>query len=113
MDPRPTYSDGTPSTASNPSSPYYVDTSGNVVDSEGDAVYVQTGGGTRADNSDPENPIAASPWRYTRAKADPNEKVPDANRYHYNEEAISILMPPANENLTGRKPIVRNYTVSG
>ena len=84
VDPRPTYSDETPSTAGSPSSPYYVDTGGNVVDSNGDAVYVQTGAGDRA---------GSDPWRYTRAKADPTDKVPDANRYHFNEESISILAP--------------------
>ena len=47
-------------------------------------MYVQTGTGDRA---------GSDPWRYTRAKADPNDKVPDANRYHYNEESISILAP--------------------
>ena len=90
VDPRPTYNDGTPSSAGSPTSPYYVDSSRNVVDSTGAAVYVQTGGGTRAD---PGTNTAADPWSYTRAKADPTDKVPDANRYHYNEEAIEISVP--------------------
>ena len=89
IDPRPTYNDGTPASAGTAVSPYYVDSSGNVVDSGGNAVYVQTGTGDRG---------GSDPWRYTRAKADPNDKVPDANRYHYNEESISILAP-ANVNL--------------
>ena len=84
VDPRPTYSDDDPSSAGTASTPYYVDSSRNVVDSAGDAVYVQTGGGDRD---------GADPWRYTRAKANPNEKVDDLNRYHYNEESISILAP--------------------
>ena len=84
IDPRPTYNDGTPASAGTAVSPYYVDSSGNVVDSGGNAVYVQTGAGDRA---------GSDPWRYTRAKADPNDKVPDANRYHYNEESISISAP--------------------
>ena len=84
IDPRPTYDDEDPDTAGTPVSPYYVDSGGNVVDANGEAVYVQTGTGIRADNDR---------WRYTRAKADPNDKVPDLNRYHYNEESISISAP--------------------
>ena len=84
VDPRPTYSDDDPGSAGTASTPYYVDSSRNVVDSAGDAVYVQTGGGDRS---------GADPWRYTRAKANPNEKVDDLNRYHYNEESISISAP--------------------
>ena len=97
VDPRPTYSDETLGTAGAPTGTYYVDTSGNVVDSDGDAVYVQTGSGTRADAL---NNVAASPWRYTRAKADPNEKVDDLNRYHYNEETIRITVSS-----TGTNPV--------
>ena len=84
VDPRPTYSDDDPSSAGPASPPYYVDSSKNVVNGAGEAVYVQTGTGVKADSS---------PWRYTRAKANPNEKVDDLNRYHYNEESISILAP--------------------
>ena len=90
VDPRPTYSDETPGSAGSPSSPYYVDSNKKVVDSDGKAVYVQTGGGTKANNDDPDNRIAANPWRYTQAKADPTTKVPDGNRYHFNEEAVTI-----------------------
>ena len=81
----------TPGTAGSPNGTYYVDSSKNVVDSSGDAVYVQTGTGVKADSS---------PWRYTRAKADPTEKVPDLNRYHYNEETIKV-------DLTGNARIIR------
>ena len=77
VDPRPTYDTETPAAAGTPATGRYVDTSGNLVDGDGDAVYVQTGDGTRADNSDPNNVVAANPWRYTRAKADPNDKVDD------------------------------------
>ena len=79
-------SDGSADTASGP---YYVDSSKNVVNSNGDAVYVQTGDGTDA-----------SPWRYTRAKADPTEKIDDQFRYHYNEETIKV-------NLTGNARIIK------
>ena len=83
-DPRPSYNDGTPAAAGTPTPPYLVDTSGNVYDSDGDAVYVQTGGGTR----DP-----ASPWSYTRAKANPNARVADDSALHdYNNEAIGITI---------------------
>ena len=102
VDPRPTYSDDDPGTAGTASSPYYVDSSKNVVNSTGKAVYVQTGGGTKADNSDPDNRIAANPWRYTRAKAEPTTKVPDLNRYHYNEEAVTISVPNAYITKVGR-----------
>ena len=53
IDPRPTYStnpDGTsadPAAADRPNATYYVDSSKNVVDADGEAVYVQTGDGTR------------------------------------------------------------------
>ena len=104
MDPRPIYNDETPG---NPSSPYYVDSSKNVVDSAGKAVYVRTGDGTKANNDDPDNRIAADPWRYTRAKADPTDKVPDLNRYHFNEEVIAITIP---SNLTLKR--VRTYPVN-
>ena len=87
IDPRPAYNDGTPAAAGTTTAPYYVDRSGNVVNSTGAAVYVQTGTGTPAD---PDTNTAADPWRYTRAKADPNDKVPNANRYHYNDERVSI-----------------------
>ena len=90
IDPRPPYStkaDGTaadPDAAGTATPDYYVDRSGNVVDSTGAAVYVRTGTGDRP---------GSDPWRYTRAKADPTDQVPAANRYHYNEESISILAP--------------------
>ena len=71
-------------------SPYYVDTNNRVVDSTGAAVYVQAGTGTPANNDDPQNPVAADPWRYTRATAQPTTKVPDANRYHYQQERVTI-----------------------
>ena len=75
VDPRPEYSAaGTPAADT-----YYVDSKKRVVDSDGKAVYIRTGDG---------NP--ASKWVYTRATAEPNLIVPNANRYHYNEESISI-----------------------
>ena len=87
--PRPTYNDDTPNFAGSPSTPYYVDDEGDVVDSNGAAVYVQTGDGTRAGvNNNP----PASPWRYTGATANPADKVPDANRYHYNQEQVTITL---------------------
>ena len=83
VDPRPTYNDDDPSSAGPASPSYYVDSSKNVVNGAGEAVYVQTGTGVKADSS---------PWRYTRAKADPTTKVPDDNRYHFNEEAVTITV---------------------
>ena len=95
--PRPTYNDETPNAAGTSTRPYYVDISKNVVDSTGEAVYVQTGAGARAANGDP-----ADPWRYTRAKADPTTKVPDDNRYHYNQEAVTISVEEAYITKVGR-----------
>ena len=92
IDPRPRLSDD--GTAGTPSGTQYVDSSRNVVDSTGAAVYVQTGDGT-----------AGSPWRYTRAKADPNDKVPDANRYHYNQEQVTITVTGASITHIGRYDI--------
>ena len=56
---------------------------GSVVNEDGAAVYTRTG-----DNA---------PYTYTRAMAKTRPKVDDENRYHYNQEAISIDVP---ENLT-------------
>ena len=71
--------------------PYYVDTSNNVVDSNGKAVYIRTGSGVKSPNSDP--------YAYTRAKYDPNvpgvNPVPVGYRFDYNEEQISISVEPA------------------
>ena len=63
-------------------SPYYVDSSDNVFDSNGATVYVRTGSGTDA-----------TPWSYARATGDPADPVSLADRYHYNEEAIEIDIP--------------------
>ena len=94
IDPRPRLS--SEGTAGSPNATYYVDASKNVVDADGKPVYVQTGDGT-----------ADSPWSYTRAKADPTAKVPDANRYHYNEEALQITVSTG---LTLKK--INSYTVN-
>ena len=70
--------------------PYYVDSSGNVYDSNGKAVYIRTGAGTRATDAD-----TADPWKYTRAKSNPNvllnNPVPIERRFDYNEEAIRVI----------------------
>ena len=117
VDPRPQYSTNSGGTLADPaeagspdSSAYYVDSSGNVVDADGEAVYVRRGRGIRANNSDPNNPITANPWTYTRAKADPNDKVDDQFRYHFNEESISILAPT---NVDLRKVGSHNVNVEG
>ena len=52
---------------------------GTVVDSTGATVYIQSG-------TDPN-------FTYSGARAAPNARVADANRYHYNQEAISISVP--------------------
>ena len=54
-------------------------TEGNVVNSDGDTVYIQTG---------------TSPnFTYPRARAIPDERVSNAKRYHFNQEAIAIAVP--------------------
>ena len=96
--PHPTYqtntSDETVTQAPEAGAPYYVDTSRNVYDGNGKAVYIRTGGGTRATDDD-----AANPYKYTRAKADPNvvnqNPVPLARRFDYNEEAVRVTSEPA------------------
>ena len=76
--------------ASSAQSPYSVDSSDDVFDSNGATVYVRTGRGTVASN-----------WEYLRAKGDPADPVSDADRYHYNEEAIKIDIPSSGITLTG------------
>ena len=49
----------------------HVDSSRNVFDGDGNRVYTADGGSTRA-------------------KADPDDKVDAANRYHYNDEAVTV-----------------------
>ena len=69
---------------------YFVDGSGNVYNRNGQAVYILTGDGDR-------NITPQVPYKYTRAKADPNvlgenpvNPVPVERRFDYNEEMISI-----------------------
>ena len=109
IDPRPTYNDETPGTAGDPNAnAYYVDTNNRVVDADGEAVYVRTGTGTRFDDNDTpatDDDTAASPWRYTRATAQPATKVPDANRYYYNQEQVTIAVTGADITHVGRYDI--------
>ena len=57
--------------------PYYVDSSGSVVDSSAKAVYIRTG--------------ASGSYSYSRAKADPQNAVDPKYRSDYNEEMISVV----------------------
>ena len=85
------------------SSNFVVSNSGTTVyenvdlDSKAYQVYDRTGNPT----DDP--PV---PYRYATVTAEPDAKVDDADRYHYNEESISISAP-ANVDLKR----VRNYNV--
>ena len=78
-------------TAKTPTTPYYVDTSNNVVDSNGKSVYIRTGPGVSSPSSDP--------YVYTRAKYNPNvpnvNPVPVGYRFDYNEESINVAVNPA------------------
>ena len=67
--------------------PFYVDTGRNLINSDGRPVYDRTGGGTRAATG-----VAADPWRYTRAKADPEAAIAEADRFDFNEESISVAV---------------------
>ena len=95
--PRPPYATDTSGNALptsqqsiNSSSPYYVDTSRNVVDSEGRPVYLRTGAGVRASTG-----VAADPYRYERAKLDPTMAIVEDDRFDFNEESISIASEPS------------------
>ena len=86
------------------SSNFVVSNSGTTVyenvelDSKAYQVYDRTGD----PNADP--PVA---YRYATVTAEPDAKVEDADRYHYNQESISILAPT---NVDLKK--VRSYSVS-
>ena len=84
--PRPRYDD-TSDQAEAASGTLYVDSSKNVVDAAGEAVYIQSGAGTGDDDGE-EN----DPYTYVRAKAEPTDKVLDEDRYHYNEEQVTIAV---------------------
>ena len=98
VDPFPQYStksDGSaadPAAAGTPTTPYLVTSSGNLYDSAGKAVHIQTGDGTRT--SDP-----VSPWRYKRAtgySSKPiSEGADESARHDFNDEAIGITFPSA------------------
>ena len=83
----------------------YVDTGRNVFDSEGKAVYIRTGGGNRYNNNgtpdDTSDDTAASPWKYERAKADPDVPIAEADRFDFNEETVSITLTDGTAPITG------------
>ena len=86
-------SDGTYSATSGT---LYVDTSKNVVDDSGAAVYIESG--------------TSPDFRYARAKADPDDKVDAADRYYYNEEAVTITV---SEGVTIKKVGSRTLNSAG
>ena len=95
---RPSYSDEAIQ-ARTAATPYLVDTSGGLYDSAGEIIYIRTGDGSRADNTDPQNPVAAVPYRYTRATFSNTTgistaaTVANASALHdYNDEAIGITI---------------------
>ena len=79
-----------------PTATRYVDTGRNVVDANGDAVYIRTGTGTRYSNNDTPNDrtddTLADPYKYERAKADPDIPVSVADRFDYNEEKVRVTI---------------------
>ena len=91
---RPIYNNETPQ-ATNENGTLYVNNSGQVVNADGEAVYIRTGTGTMFNdrgNNDPVDDVAADRYIYTRATANPNAKVADANRYHYQQERVTISL---------------------
>ena len=99
--PRPQYptdTNGAPLPASQlsrtPTATRYVDTGRNVVDADGEAVYIRTATGVRYSDSDTpadrSDDRLADPYKYERAKADPDSSVDVADRFDYNEEAIRV-----------------------
>ena len=90
-----------------PAIPYYVDTSGNVYDSNGKAVYIRTNKPATREVTPTQNadgttiPVAArtpttvTDYTFTRAKSDPNSlpnnPVPVERRFDYNEEEIRVI----------------------
>ena len=111
---RPTY-DETPQ-ATNESGTLYVDNSGRVVNAAGVAVYIRTGTGTKFnDNNTPgdtTDDTAADRYIYTRATANPNAKVDDANRFHYNQEQVTIAVTGADITHVGRYDITNKASHS-
>ena len=77
----------TENTFLSPEGTYYVDTSGNVIDSKGRAVYIRTRTGMRADTATSQ---ADTYYMYERAKTAPPTKQSDSSRYYYNDEKIMI-----------------------
>ena len=96
-DVRPTISDadltlgssrGSSNRAENPAPPFYVDTSDNVVDSNGRAVYVRWNSDDDLETGDDDPGYDT----YQRAKASPIPAVDVKYRADYNEEQISIIV---------------------
>ena len=86
-----------------PTATKYVDTGRNVVDGGGDAVYIRTGTGTRYSNNDTPNDrtddTLADPYKYERAKADPDLPVDEEDRFDYNEEEVRVTVDPASADI--------------
>ena len=86
IDPRPSRNTGGAS-AGTATTPYYISGS-SIVDTNGRIVYVQTGDGSEA-----------TPWRYTPATPSlgtPAAQINNADRYHYNDERVTIAVTGAN-----------------
>ena len=81
---------------------YFVDTSGNVKDGRGRDVYVRSGTGMRLDSNTGQQD---DPYIYVRATTTPPTKVPDAERYHYNDEAVLITSPDLDLRLPNDFPV--------
>ena len=87
---------------------YYVDTSGNVKDARGRAVYLRTNTGLRLVTDENGNVTQQDTrYSYQRAKTTPPTKTLDSNRYYYNDEAVTIT----SADLTVRLP--NEFPVSG
>ena len=107
VDPRPEYSTNSDGTAANPAeaglptTPLLVNTSGRLYDSAGNAVYIQSGNGTReVRDSDNEVTTEANRWRYINAtgySGSTKEVVAlKSARHDFNNEAIAITITRTN-----------------
>ena len=111
---QPSYTDPEANQAITYNGTYLVDTSGNAVTTvNGFAIYIRTDAGAKAvpavyehtdgnaDNDDDNDgtpnelitaAVPAKPFKYTRAKADPDLPVSVAERFDYNEEEIRVTV---------------------
>ena len=109
----PSYTDqgNVPTTASGT---FYADTTNNVVDAMGKAVYERSGTGTR-DDTGTTGTNENDPYKYTRLKAFPQDPIAEADRFDYNEEQITVTVNPAIiiRDKSDGQPVIRSGGTTG